>query len=239
MHRHFARRGSHPFGWWNPARTIRWHRDLPRSRSTLPSMHLLLAHAAPISYRFPIPVWAYAFAAGAVVLLSAPAAAIAVGAGRDADGEARDVYPFLRRLHLGAIGMGIAIVLLVYCVIGGIAAAVQTTDEARFFFENPATVLIWVDFWVLLGIMSALVGNAWDVVSPLNFSARWLSARLERRGRRFRPYPARLGQWPAVALVLVWSWMELVWDQAKQPHVLVLLLVLYWLATLAASAVWG
>src|SRR3954453_9642244 len=159
-------------------------------------MSMLLAHAAPISYRFPIPVWAYAVAAGAVVLLSAPAAALAVGGHDRIDGQPRDVYPFLHRLRLGAIGMGISIGLLVFCLIGGVAAAVQTTDEARFFFENPATVLIWVDFWVLLGLMSALVGNAWDVVSPLSFSARWLSARLERGGRRFRPYPARLGQWP-------------------------------------------
>src|SRR4051812_45324979 len=195
-------------------------------------MIALLAHAAPISYRFPIPVWAYALTAGVVVLLSAPAAALAVGGRTRAQGEDGDIYPLLHRLRLGPIGIALSVILLGYCIVGGIAAAVQTTDEARFFFENPATLLIWVDFWVLLGLASALVGNAWDVISPLSLSARALSARLERGGRRFRTYPARVGQWPAVVLVLLWSWMELVWDQAKQPHVLVLLLLVYWLATL-------
>ena len=38
----------------------------------------LLAHAAPISYRFPLPIWLYVLAGGAAVLVSAPAAALAV-----------------------------------------------------------------------------------------------------------------------------------------------------------------
>ena len=45
-------------------------------------MTFLLAHAAPISYRFPLPIWLYVLAGGIAVLLSAPAAALAV---RDAE----------------------------------------------------------------------------------------------------------------------------------------------------------
>jgi len=38
----------------------------------------LLAHAAPINYKFPLPIWLYVAAGGAAVLFSAPAAALAV-----------------------------------------------------------------------------------------------------------------------------------------------------------------
>ena len=38
----------------------------------------LLAHAAPVTYRFPLPIWLYVLAGGAAVLLSAPAAALAI-----------------------------------------------------------------------------------------------------------------------------------------------------------------
>ena len=41
----------------------------------------LLAHAAPINYKFPLPIWLYVVAGGAAVLLSAPAAALAVSEG--------------------------------------------------------------------------------------------------------------------------------------------------------------
>jgi hypothetical protein len=53
------------------------------------------------------------------------------------------------------------------------------------------------------------------------------------------PYPARLGQWPAVALLVVWSWLELVWTQAKDPRTLALILLAYMIATLVGCALYG
>jgi len=41
----------------------------------------VLAHAAPINYKFPLPIWLYVAAGGTAVLLSAPAAALAVESG--------------------------------------------------------------------------------------------------------------------------------------------------------------
>ena len=196
----------------------------------------LLAHAAPINYRFPLPTWVYAIGAGLVVLLSAPAAALAVGRGRPPR-TTRNFYPSIRPFRLGAVGLALSSLLLVFGIVGGFAAF--WNEEARAFLENPATVLIWVDFWVGLGLVSALVGNIWDFVSPLSALARRLDAALARRGTPRRPYPVWLGQWPAVGLLLVWSWMELVWSDAKEPQVLVLFLLGYVAFTLAGSAVWG
>jgi hypothetical protein len=189
------------------------------------------AHAVPgIDYRFPIPVWLYGLAAGLAVLLSAPAAALAFeSSGRRTSG---DLYGPFRRLRIGWIGVAIATFLLVVVVVGGLFGP----DD---FFENPATIVIWVDFWVGLGVATALIGNVWDFVSPLNAAGRWLDRLLARRGSAAMPYPHRLGLWPAIALLFAWSWMELVWPPGKEPRTLVLILLAYIGVQLVAMAAFG
>ena len=195
----------------------------------------LLAHAAPISYRFPLPIWIYVVAGGTAVAASAPAAALAVK--REATvRESRDLLPALRRFHLGQIGLALASILFVWALVGGLGAS---TIQGGEFFENPMTVLVWVDFWVGLGIVSAFIGNIWDAVSPLSFSARALDGTLARRGVSQTPYPEWLGQWPAVALVLGWSWAELIWAPAKDPHTLALMALGYCAFIVLGAAVFG
>ncbi len=120
-----------------------------------------------------------------------------------------------------------------------VAGLVSTTDQSQEFLESPVTVLTWVDFWVGLGITAWLVGNFYERVAPLNVAARAVDRALARRDVQSFAYPARLGQWPAVALLLVWSWMELIWPPAKEPRYLALILVVYIVATLVGSALYG
>lgn len=195
----------------------------------------LLAHAAPISYRFPLPIWIYVVAGGTAVAASAPAAALAIR--RDARvRESRDLLPALRRLHLGQIGLALATVLFAWALVGGLGGR---TIESGEFFENPITVLVWIDFWIGLGIVSAFIGNVWDAISPLSYAARALDRALARRGVAQALYPERLGQWPAVVLVLGWTWAELIWAPAKEPRVLALMAIGYCVFTLGGSAVFG
>jgi hypothetical protein len=194
----------------------------------------LLAHAAPISYKFPLPIWLYVVAGGAAVLLSAPAAAVAVVDEPVRERRGADLYPAFRRL--GPIVTVIGALLVVEALIGGIFS---TTDESQEFFENPVTVLTWVDFWVGLGIVSWLVGDLYERVAPLNVAGRAVDRVLARRSVQPLAYPARIGQWPAVVLLLVWSWLELVWPQAKEPRVLGLILFGYIVATLVGVTLYG
>ena len=196
----------------------------------------LLAHAAPISYKFPLPIWLYVAAGGAAVLLSAPVAAIAVSEGAAREWRGHDLYPLARRLRLGFASRVVVSLLLLVGLVGGLFS---TSAQAGEFFENPITVLTWVDFWVGVGIVSWLLGDIWEHISPLNAAARTLDHALARRGVQPLAYPARLGQWPAVALLLLWSWMELVWASAKDPRTLALLLVAYAIATLVGCALYG
>ncbi|MFL5952927.1 MAG: hypothetical protein ACJ76I_02300 [Gaiellaceae bacterium] len=194
----------------------------------------LVAHAAPISYRFPLPIWLYVVGGGAAVLLSAPAAALAV---RDTDVRERrgpDVYPYVR--WLGPLVTTIGALVVVEALAAGLFS---TTDQSQEFLENPVTVLTWVDFWVGLGISAWLVGNIYERVAPLNVAGRALDRALARGGVQPLAYPRRLGQWPAVVLLLVWSWMELIWPPAKEPRWLALILLSYMLVTLVGAAVYG
>ncbi len=193
----------------------------------------LLAHAAPVSYKFPLPIWLYVCAGGAAVLLSAPAAALATSDAPPRERRSRALrIPRLAR----PIALGVTTALLVIALAGGFFA---WGDEAADFFENPMTVLTWVDFWVGLGLVSFLVGYVWDFISPLSAAARAVDRALARRDVQPFSYPERLGQWPAVGLLLVWTWMELIWDQAKEPKTLALIVLAYCVATLIGCALFG
>jgi len=57
-------------------------------------------------------------------------------------------------------------------VIGTVLATVFFVDGlaggffgSPLFIANPLTLLVWVDFWVGLGIVSCLIGNVWDFSS--------------------------------------------------------------------------
>lgn len=199
-------------------------------------MLALLAHAAPISYKFPLPIWLYVIAGGTAVLLSAPVAMFAVRDAEPTEHLGADLYPAMRRFRVGPILTSVGVILIAIALVGGLFS---TTEQSTEFFENPVTLLTWVDFWVGLGIVSWLVGNIWERISPLNIAARVLDRALAAREVQPLAYPSWLGQSPAVALLLVWSWMELIWAPAKEPRTLALLLVGYMIATLVGSAVYG
>jgi hypothetical protein len=188
------------------------------------------AHVANVEYRFPLPVWVYALAGAVAVVGSVPAAAVASRGERAR--TTRNLYPPLARLHLGRIGLTVTTALLALALVAGFF-----NDELGFF--NAATVLVWVVFWVGLGIVSALLGNVWDFVSPPNAAGRALDRVLARRGVSARAYPAWLGVWPSVFLLLVFSWIELVWEQGQQPRTTAVLVSAYLAVQLLAMGIFG
>src|SRR5439155_25426187 len=90
-----------------------------------------------------------------------------------------------------------------------------------------------------LGVVSTLVGDVWDFVSPLNAAVRFVDRRLAAQEVAPVSYPRWLGRWPAFVLLLVWSWDELIWEPAKEPRYLALLAVVYFVGNVFAGAVFG
>ena len=188
------------------------------------------AHVAgAVDYEFPLPVWMYVLGGALAVLVSVPAAMLATP-GPDLLG--RDWYRRIRPLHLGAIGTAVATVMLVAVVAGGFAGS-----DA--FAENPATVVIWVDMWVGVGVVSALIANVWDFTSPLSAAARVLDRRLAGDGTTTVAYPPWLGMWPAVLLAMGWAWIELCWPEGEQASFVAFAVVVYVPVQVCLCALFG
>jgi len=88
--------------------------------------------------------------------------------------------------------------------------------------ENIAPTFVWVIWWVGLSLFAACVGNPWPALDPWRaiFEATDECARRLGATRGIalgKPYPAALGAWPAVFLLLVFAWIEVVLPNASAP----------------------
>ena len=189
------------------------------------------AHAiGTVTYQSPIPVWLDVLAGAAAVAASVPAAAFSdtrIGS---------HVGPNLYRPGSGRL-VGVAQIVSAALLAEIVLAGLFGSEE---FAANPATVLIWVDLSVGLGLVAALFGHVWDLVNPLR-----LIGDLVDRVNPQPPlaYPEALGQWPSVAALAAFGWMELAGPAGSHPFDLAVVIVLYVLVqvigmALAGSAVW-
>lgn len=185
------------------------------------------AHAVgSVDYQFPLPLWLYVAGGAVAVAVSVPAATL-FGTSLDVD-TGRNLYHRPRAWLLNGI-RAIVGVLLIEVILAGLFG----TQE---FSTNPATLLIWVDFWVGLGLASAAVGPIWDMINPL----RLVGGLIDRAvGPAPFAYPERLGQWPSVVLLLAWGWMELAWPKGGVPDVLAAIIVLYLALAVVGMALFG
>jgi hypothetical protein len=194
------------------------------------------AHAGgTIEYRFPVPIWLYALGGAVAVLASVPVAVWASDHGETSPRETRsrrNLYPLIRLLRAGPVLTVLAAVVLVDVLFGGFLGVSE-------FAANPATIVFWVDLWVGVGITSTLLANLWDFVSPLTAAGRLLDRVLGRRGLELEQYPAWLGVWPSVGLLLGLAWLELCCPRGSDPLILATLIALYLVAQLSAMAVFG
>ncbi len=199
------------------------------------------AHGFGERYELPIPLALYLAAAGLTVLVSFGAMLVFRRSGSDL----RD-YPRanLLDLRLGRLAASASVAfalrfagVLLYLLV--IVAGLLGEQRA---LKNIAPVMVWAIVWVGLAYTSALLGNLWALVNPFDTVFGWLEslyalARPQHRLCLELPYPARLGVWPAVALFLVFVWMELVWAHSDAPAALAMAIIAYsaitWLGMLA------
>ena len=182
----------------------------PRSPGRrVPSAHGLIQRA-----NLPIPEWLFGWAAAIVLIVSF--VALAVLWPQPAAGGARRLAPAARRhrarssrsraveIAAGAIGVG----FLALTSASGLSGA----QEA---LANFAPTFVFIIFWVGLVFASVLFGDVFRALNPWRAIGRVLF-----RGRRARPYPERLGRWPAAAGLLAFTWLELAsqgWSQQPRP----------------------
>jgi hypothetical protein len=196
----------------------------------------------------PIPDWLFGWGAAVVLVLSFVGLALAWRTPRlQADrwrplrvaGRSASAAP--RRLVVGRVlggALGVAVLGLVLW-----AGFTGTPDPSR----NVAPTIVFVTVWVGLPIVSALLG---DIARPLNPWAAigrvaGLLVRRATGGRapRHLPYPDRLGHWPAVAGVLAFVTLELLYEVPGGPRLesdtVATATAIYTGWTLAAMALFG
>lgn len=126
--------------------------------------------------------------------------------GRDIDG--RWVGPL--RAVLGAIG----VLSLLLVVVAGLAGPDNAT-------RNPASVLVFVGFWLVIPFVSALVANIYPAIDPWRRLTRWVGIGSTER----KDTAEELGLWPATGAFVAFTWLELVAPNAGPRNLAVAALV--------------
>ena len=111
-------------------------------------------------------------------------------------------------------------------------------------FRNVVPVSIWAVWWVGLAYFSALVGDLWKVVNPLEtvFAALERAYAKARGGKPLSLHlapPSSMQAWPAVALYLLFVWLEIAWDGSDSPRAVAAAILAYSLATWIGMGIFG
>ena len=179
------------------------------------------AHGFGQRYDLPIPLSFYLVGAGLTVAVSCVVLALW---GRTVPTPERAWKIDLLRCPLGrALASGpvvSALRLLVAALFWLVIVAGLCGAQSP--FRNIAPIMIWAVWWVGMPYVSALIGDVWVIVNPLDTTFRFAATlcSIGRPGNSPRPrlrLPKRLGVWPAVAFLLAFLWMELAWEGSDHP----------------------
>ncbi|HSK92806.1 MAG TPA: hypothetical protein VLA76_01965 [Candidatus Angelobacter sp.] len=191
------------------------------------------AHAIGGTYQLPLPLWMYL--AGAAVAVAASFVVVALIQRRAVDADAwRRPIPAplatVARWALRAVGLA--------WWYGAIVAGFAVGDISPL----PA-VLLWIGLWVGLPIVAILIGNPWPSLSPFRSTFAVLEWIARRAGLRSLdvglPYPAWLSRWPAVVLLAIAIWLELIHPEGGVAATVAAMMLRYTLLTLAGAIAFG
>jgi hypothetical protein len=197
------------------------------------------AHGVVLRADLPIPDWLFAWAAAIVLVASFaglaalwPSPRLEKPAWRPLGGFGRFVASAPVQVLAALVGFG----LLAVTVWAGWFGNQGVQD-------NWSPTFVYVLFWVGLVFASLVFGDVFRALSPWRGPARlvgWLVVRA-RGGRPLthRPYPERLGRWPAALGLLFFTWTELVGTWGDYPDRIAWYAAVYSVLTWAAMAVYG
>lgn len=179
----------------------------------------------------PIPQWLFAWVAAVVMIVSFVALSALWPRPRLASARAVRVFELPRWCEATAGAFGV-LVFAAVVVCGLFGAQVATV--------NLAPTVVFVLLWVVVPLASALAGDVFRFLSPWRAVARTVAWTARRRlpGAPLR-YPEGLGVWPAVAGLLAFGFLELVYVDRDVPSVLATLAVVYAIVQLVGMALFG
>jgi predicted outer membrane lipoprotein len=182
----------------------------------------------------PIPTWLFGWAAAIVLAASFAALAALWREPRLQEPRERRLVRIPRVVDALCGALGIAYFAVV------VYAGFEGTGIAT---ANIADTSVYVIFWVGLVVASLVFGDVFRAFNPwrsVAVAVAWAARPLTRRRPwRTRPYPERLGRWPAVIGIAAFAWVELVYVNKTDPSKLALLALAYAAVQLVGMAVYG
>lgn len=216
-----------------------------------------LAHGIVGKADLPIPVWLFSWAAAIVLVVSFVALSTLWTRPQLQTPRSRRLFKLPRGLEWLASLVGLALFALV--LYSGFAGA----QEAN---ANFSVTFIYVVFWVGIPVLSVLFGDVFRAFSPWRSTARAITAVVDRVrlastrpagpsgssasttqakgagrvGSRL-PYPRWLSLWPAVATLVGFGWLELVYvsPNRDRPSLLAALSLGYFVVTVIGMVSFG
>jgi hypothetical protein len=191
------------------------------------------AHGIVGRANLPIPVWLFSWAAAIVLVVSFVALSTLWRTPQLQTQRLRALVHIPRVFDwlAGAVGVGL-FALVVYSGLAG----------AQVPLANFSVTFIYVIFWVGLPVASVLFGDVFAAFSPWRACARAAGGALAlARGRARKPpaYPSWLGMWPAVAGIVGFAWLELIYVERDRPATLAWLSLGYFVVMLAGMSAFG
>lgn len=196
------------------------------------------AHAFGERYDLPVPLAYFIAGAAATVALSFVVAALFMRAAPQEQHEPGLIVPLGPLLPVGRIALQLAGLALLCMIV--VAGLVGTRNPEM----NLAPVLVWIIWWVGLSFVAACIGNIWPALDPWRALFEWTQAAARCVGLANGislglRYPAWLGAWPAVFLLLAFVWVEVLYPHAVLPAQLARLALAWSAFTLAGSVCFG
>jgi len=184
----------------------------------------------------PIPVWLFSWAAAIVLVVSFVALSALWMTPQLQEQRLRRLCKLPAVAEWLASLVGLALFALV--LYSGFAGA-------QVALANFSVTFIYVVFWVGLPVLSVLFGDIFRAFSPWRTCARLAVALVGAvRGGAVDPplrYPRRLGMWPAVAGLVGFGWLELVYvlPDRDQPSTLAALSLAYFVVMVLGMLLFG
>jgi hypothetical protein len=196
-----------------------------------------LAHGLGGRTDLPLPGWLFAWGAALVLALSFFALAALWNEPKLEMARHRALFKIPKFVEplCGAVGIAIFVALVYFGFAGN-----QDADQ------NVVPTFVYVFFWTMLPLISAIVGDIFRPFNPwraIGRASAWIRSRRNPNHRHAPPrfdYPDKLGRWPAVIGLVAFGWLELNGGEGgRDPSVLMTLALIYAAFQLIGMALFG
>ncbi len=207
---------------------------------------LVVGHALVGRQDLPIPAWLFAWAASLVLVVSFFGLSVAWHTSRFEETHWRPAREWISSLLVNRVTEVLAGALGVFLLGVTVWSGLNGTEAPD---RNFSVTFIFVTAWLGLVVLSVFFGDVFRAFNPWRAIARLVGGVFKLIAGQSAPaplaYPERLGRWPAVAGIVAFGWLELVYGQGGfqtvglTPHTTAVAALAYSAYTFVAMILFG